>query len=397
MAPFFATHLDGLLALCTLLYFLMACWFVTGARHRTGQNVHQPFVSVVIAARNEADCIAACLHNLIAQDYPPSQYEVLVVDDGSTDGTARIAREFAGGSVVVRLLQTHGPCSKKAALSMGIAEARGDIILSTDADCKVQSGWIRTITTYFEDGVGMVIGFSQIGSKADIQTWRQGYEAVDFLNLMACIWGSVGRGHPMAASGQNLAFRKEAFTEVGGYEKVMHRASGDDVLLLQMVRKMGRWNIAFATDRESFVQHPLAPSWSRLFGQRSRWASNAPTLMRLDPLFFAYMLLTFVLSGLILVLPWLVWSGLLTPVVAALALGLKVLGEWCTFSRGIELSGRGELHRYFPFWALVQPLHVVSVGILGYLGIFRWKGRSHVWGRRFGGQGAIELSGASRR
>ena len=111
----------------------------------------------------------------------------------------------------MRLLRTEGPGSKKAALSLGIAEARGEVILATDADCQVGPGWIRGMLAHFADGVGMVIGFSQIGSPAEIKGWRQGYEAVDFTCLMACIWGSAGWGHPMAASGQNLAFLREAF------------------------------------------------------------------------------------------------------------------------------------------------------------------------------------------
>ena len=73
--------------------------------------------------------------------------------------------------------------------------------------------------TYLEDDVGMVIGFSQIGSPGESLGVRGGYEALDFLNLMACIWGSCGWRHPMAASGQNLLFRRAAYEEVGGLRK----------------------------------------------------------------------------------------------------------------------------------------------------------------------------------
>ena len=391
---------EYLLAFCALAYFFGACWFVFGMRRSLRHvDLHVErvqSVSVVVAARDEAAHIAGCLHALLAQDYP--YYEIIVVDDGSTDGTGHIVREFSGGAVSVRLLRTEGAGSKKAALRLGIAQARGEVILTTDADCEVGPGWIRGMLWHFADGVGMVIGFSQIGSPSAIKGWRQGYEAVDFTCLMACIWGSTGWGHPMAASGQNLAFLREAFFDVGGYDKIMHRASGDDVLLMQTMRRSGRWSIVFAVHPATFVRHPVASSWGGLFGQRSRWASNAPVLARLDPLFFGYMLLTYVLSWATLAIPVLCWTGALEPVWALSVVWTKAWAEWGVFSGGIALSERRELRRYFPLWALLQPLHVVLVGSLGCLGIFRWKGRVHLWGRRVrGADTGVGVSEPSRR
>jgi len=375
-------YLDVGLAILVLLYFLGACWFVLGTRRKNVTTDRVPMVSVVVAARNEAERIAGCLSALLAQDYPHKQYEVIVVDDGSTDDTAGIIGEYLDGPISVRLLQTEGLGSKKEALSLGIAEAKGDVILSTDADCLVSLGWISGMVAHFRDGVGFVIGYSQIGSASDIRTWRHGYEAVDFTSLMTCIWGSAGWGHPMAASGQNLGFLREVYSEVGGYDKIMHRASGDDVLLMQMVRNLHKWSIVFASDNSTFAQHPVTESWRALLRQRSRWASNATVLSGLDPLFFAYMLITYLLSILLLAAPVLLTVGLLSLPFFLGTIAVKTIAELVTFSCGVALSGRRELYRYFPFWVLLQTLHVVVVGSLGILGLFSWKGRNHRWGRR---------------
>ena len=173
---------------------------------------------------------------------------------------------------------------------------------------------------------------------------------------------------------------------------------GDDVLLMQTMRRSGRWSIVFAVHPATFVRHPVASSWGGLFGQRSRWASNAPVLARLDPLFFGYMLLTYVLSWATLAIPVLCWTGVLEPVWALSVVWTKAWAEWGVFSGGIALSERRELRRYFPLWALLQPLHVVLVGSLGCLGIFRWKGRVHLWGRRVrGADTGVGVSEPSRR
>ena len=99
---------EHLLAFCALAYLLGACWFVAGMRRRPGsaKTERVQLVSVVVAARDEAAHIASCLRALLAQDYPQDRYEIIVVDDGSTDGTGHIVREFSGESGV-RAIAAH--------------------------------------------------------------------------------------------------------------------------------------------------------------------------------------------------------------------------------------------------------------------------------------------------
>jgi cellulose synthase/poly-beta-1,6-N-acetylglucosamine synthase-like glycosyltransferase len=378
--------LDGTMAVCAAIYVLGVAWFVSGMRHREGRNREFPLVSIVIAARNEATRLGACLERLQAQDYPEELFEIIVVDDGSADQTARIAERAAGSFPRVRLLSTQQALgwsgSKKAALGLGIQAARGELVLTTDADCLVPPTWVRGMVAYFDEGTGLVAGFSQIGPAGAIRSARMGYEALDFLCLMSCILGSAGHGHPMAASGQNLAYRKIAFRQVGGYARVQHRASGDDVLLLQLVKRFTRWHTTFATAPETFAIHPPARSWSGFVQQRTRWASNAPYQLRFDPLFFVYMLVTFALSLLLLLSPLLALNGALSGGWAGGCWGAKVAAEWSICRKGTAFFARRDLRRYFPLWILLQPLLVVLIGGLGCLGMFSWKGKRHRWGRQ---------------
>ena len=380
-------YLDVLLVLSTALYLVAIGWFTTGIKPRDPSNSEIPKISIVVAARNEVDAIGDCLDDLLNQTYPAEAYEIIVVDDGSTDGTAHIVRQKAGTGKSLKLLSVaeagQRAGSKKDALSLGIGAAKGKIILTTDADCRLPQTWARGIVDNFGPGVGMVVGFSQIGKLDGKINLRAGWEGVDFLGLMGCMAGSAGHTHPMGASGQNLAYRREVFSEVGGFGQVRHRISGDDVLLLQLIRRLKSWEIVFSTSPETFVVHPPSTSWKSLFNQRQRWASNAPVLARLDPLFFAYMVAAFVMNLLLSLSPLLLLLGVLGPILTGGSWMAKIAIEFILVQRVMRYFERRDLLPYFPLWTLTEPYYTVVVGILGPLGVFSWKRNVHRWGSKF--------------
>ena len=375
--------IEAVLGLCLALYLVGIGWFVRGmgkVPHRPEGRVAEslPLVSVVVAARDEAEHIGACVGDLLRQSYPRQRCEVIVVDDGSSDGTGDLARQAASDLQVIGL-----PFSgKKAALEAGIAQARGEIVLTTDADCRLPPTWIEGMVACFSPKVGLVVGFSQIEAPGRVPHLRAGWEGLDFLSLMACAMGSIGQGRALAASGQNLAYRKRVFAEVGGYARVRHRASGDDLLLLHMVRRETDWQVAFCRQPGTYAVHPAAPSWRALLGQRRRWASNAPLMARWQPLLFAYTVCTFILEVLLVLAPVLVLVGVLGGLWAGLAWVAKIGGEGVLLWRGATAFGRRDLLPYWPFWALSNPFYKVLMGGLGSMGRFSWKGVRHRWGRR---------------
>jgi len=382
--------LETILLLTTAVYVSAAVWFWRGMkplqppRSQGSSNAH-PGVSVVVAARDEETHIAACLESLLAQTYPAERYEIIVVDDGSTDGTADIVRQYSAAQSQIRLLNAAEALgcsgSKKAALGLAVSQAKQEIILTTDADCLVPPGWIEAMAGAFDEDVGMAIGYAQIAVPKDGLGLGTAFESVDFLNLMAGAWGSVGQGHPFAASGQNLAYRKEAFQAVGGFTKVQHRTSGDDLLLLHLIRGLGLWRVVFVEAPESWVDHPPASSGRSFLNKRIRWASNGPYQIRMDPLFFAYLSIAFTVN-LLLVAGVVLWAfGGLDGELWLGAWLAKGLGEWLVFVKATSHFNRRALRRYFIAWALVQPFYTVWVGSLGIWGRFTWKGRKNRWGQ----------------
>ena len=373
--------LSDVLVVVTTVYVLGVLAFVVGLfLPKPDRKPNRRKVSVVVAARNEQDRIGNLLHDLTHQTYPEDMYEVIVVDDGSSDRTAAIVQAAQEQHPNVRLLHVSETPSwmspKKFALEQGIRAARGEIILTTDADCRVSNAWIKTVLSYFNDEVGMVVGFSQMGRPREKRSLLEKLQALDFLSLMGAAAGACQIRFPLAGSGQNLAYRKEAFLAVGGYSQVGHRVSGDDVLLLQLVRRQTHWKIVFAFDPRAYATTEPEKTLSALLNQRRRWASNGVYQFFLNQPFFLYALNTFTLNLLILAgFPAALFGGGMSLVASAFA--AKALAELVLLLRAGQLFGRLDLLRVYPLWVVLQIPYVVLVGIGGTFGNFTWKGRPH--------------------
>jgi len=329
-------------------------------------------ISVVIAARNEEQNIGKLLTALINQSYSMELYEIIVVDDRSTDRTAEIVEQYKEKWANIRLLrikrtpESFSP--KKFALSEAIRESSGEIILLTDADCLVTKYWIESMVSNFREDISMVAGFSRIY----IPDWKKGsllnrFEFFDFLMMFMAAAGAILSGRYFSCSNQNLAYRRKDYEEVGGFEKIKHLLSGDDVNLMQLFRKKKK-KVTFSLIRHSFVYTQPVNSLKQLISQRSRWASNAKWQLTLNPEFFFYLAATFLLNLSILVFIIINWQ------VAIVLFAAKYGGECIFVSRHFQLfeTERKKL-AFFPLWSVLQPLYIMIVTIMGLLNLFSWK------------------------
>lgn len=374
---------DWLFYLVTGIYFLILSGFLIGLffpnRYRSSNKYS---VSVVIAARNEEKNIGNLLSELVNQTYPKSLFEIIIVNDDSADRTGEIIDTFVEHHNHVKHIHSipgkeTNLTAKKNALNQGIQQSRGEIILSTDADCHVKPTWIETMVSYFAENVGMVIGFSQPGDKNYNYSFFEGLQAVDFLSLMAAAQGSSNLGFPLAASGQNIAYRRQAFEAVGGFDKIKHRISGDDVLLLQLIRKFTNWKIRFAPSENAFNWTPPEKTIKSFLNQRKRWASNGSYQLRLNVVFFFFILSVFLMNFLVVVgsaIHFFFFNAFKIPI---LCLGIKFFIEFLITLKGSFVFQRIDLIKYFPIWAILQPPYVIVTGLMGTLGRFIWKDRRY--------------------
>jgi len=262
----------------TALYALSSLLIFYGALRQRPQRIsHQPFVSVLIAARNEEQRLPRCLHSLVRANYPSEKFEVIIIDDRSRDGTRQIAENFARHHSQVKIVSIQhrlkNLSGKANALCQGLARAGGEIILMTDADCQAPANWIAQMVSYFTPEMGLVGGFTlltQAGKKNSILAKIQ---TLDWLYLLTIASGAAGLGKPVSIIGNNFAFRRAAYDAIGGYEKIGVSII-EDFALMRAIHKQTHWRIVFPFDPQLAMASAPTTSWREFFDQRQRWAAG---------------------------------------------------------------------------------------------------------------------------
>ena len=358
------------------LHLLVILFFITGLLRNSGtnKNTEKPFVSVLISARDEAENIESCLLSILEQSYPHNLFEIILVNDRSSDNTGELARKLdnVGKRIVVIDIQSvpHGIHPKKHALSVGVSAATGEIIIETDADVLAERYWIEKTVEKFLPDVGMVVGSSTIRTKQ--KTLLEKIQAVDFLLLVASAQGALGHGIPMGATGQNLAYRKKVFEEVGGLELNTRRYVSNDILFLTKVSHTD-WKIVGNISKESIVSTLAVEGWKDLISQRTRWASNAYwkdiNFLLLLMLSVNYLINLFAAAGIVILF---VTSTYYYPIFSLMAYKITVEALFL-YIASKHLNRRDLFVKFLPWFIAVTP-YVIIVGILGGIGIFSWKG-----------------------
>ena len=226
------------------------------------KNPHKLKYSIMIACRNEEHNLPILLSALQKLDYPNNLYEIIFVDDASTDNSLSFIKIFCTKRPYTSYyhLKTKDEeyKGKKGALKKAIQHAKYDIFLITDADCTPPPNWIESFNNFFSEKTGMVVGFSP-----DIKTSLFKY----FTQIVsATIYSStIGLGIPFSCAGSNMAIRRSVFDKISGFEKVKHYRAGVDKMLINLVRNHG-FQIAY----NPLVKVPSIAHIEKNFNQQKR-------------------------------------------------------------------------------------------------------------------------------
>ena len=335
-------------------------------------GIKQKFISVVIPARNEERNLPLVLDALSRQTYPKDKFEIIVVDDFSTDTTAEIAQNFPLANLVLLQPQIDpGHSSKKKAIETAVQKSKGELIVTTDADCIPQESWLETINDCF---VQQNATFVAAPVKfAHDNGFLQLFQSLDFLTLQGITAASVSSGFHMMCNGANLAYSKQAFQTVNGFEGIDKVATGDDMLLMHKIWKRYPEKVVYLKSKEAIVESQPMQSWKGFYMQRKRWASK--TLIYDDYKIIFVLAFAFLLNCLFIALVIAsFFNGSYWWYVAAFWL-LKALIEFPFVYSVSKFYNQQKLVKYL---FLFQPLHMiytVLVGVASQFGNYEWKGR----------------------
>lgn len=330
-------------------------------------------LSVVVVIRNEEANIQALLNDLQRQQFPARQFEIIVVDDHSTDASCTIVEKaLVNSTVAVRLLRLEKETGKKAGLKLGVHRARGGVVVVTDGDCRVPAGWLQVFASCFN------------GSEAKFVsgpvTFLQGrslfskLQTIEFASLVGSGAALLQAGFPGMCNAANMAFRKGAYLEVEAVRTDFQIPSGDDEFLLQAIYKKYPQQVFFLKSRKAVVETKAQESWKAFAQQRKRWAGKWRLHRKPSVVFTALSLFLFytVLLGLQLIL-WLKGEWFLFFGGALLKFGLELL----FLQAVIGLFGKKIPWLPFLFLQLIYPFYVLYFGIAVNFGSFSWKGRTY--------------------
>lgn len=261
--------------IAAVLYLLVHIYIFSGlykSLNLKKVNKDTPFISVIVAARNEKDNIVRCIESLKKLAYVPGKFEIILVNDKSTDNTKELMLEHTEGYdqfVVMdsRPAETTNLKGKANAIDTGIENSKGDIILSSDADCKISPEWIKETVSYYDDKTGMVCGFTNIESDRSL---FQKVQAIDWIYLLSLASGSSGLNQTLSCIGNNLSFRKSVYNEVGGYSGIDFSVT-EDFALMRAIDKLKKYQIKYPVNLKSVVWTEACHDFKILYKQKKRW------------------------------------------------------------------------------------------------------------------------------
>ena len=335
-----------------------------------------PDVSVIIAARNEEKCIGTLLRELLQQDYPAEKMEIIVVDDFSQDRTPDIVKEFINrvhGCRVCYMSNTSiKDKGKKGALQNGIEKAKGEVIITIDADCNAGPRWVSSMVDAFvKHNARMIIGPVRIMAK---NTMFSQLQALEFSSLTASSAGALGLGYPIMCNGANLAFCRKTYYELKEKLQGKKYLSGDDVFLMLAIHKKYPGSIGFAKDHHAIVDTHAADSLKSFLNQRMRWASKSRGYRDAAPLVVGGIVASINLL-LILLLVFALSGNMLIGKILLFMWAFKFIVDLPLLYLESRFMNNSHLLRFYPLLQIIYPFYVFIILLLSFLVPFTWKDR----------------------
>jgi cellulose synthase/poly-beta-1,6-N-acetylglucosamine synthase-like glycosyltransferase len=364
--------IESLLITLLLTYIGGLLLFVPGVlrgisikKKRSIPESELPFITVLVCARNEENSISKCISSLVALDYPIEKIELLIVNDHSTDKTGDILTEWITKLPNLRILNTTdedtGMHGKVNALTQGFDVATGEIVLMTDADSYVPSGWAREYVSWYDDKTGMVASITSL----DGGNLFDACHSVEMVEVLALGMSGINYNVPTSIIGNNFSVRRSVYESLGGYRKVAFSVT-EDLALFQAVWKSG-WEVRSKSSPDFAVLTEPTPNFKTWWRQKQRWVQGGKSIG-----WPGHVIIGVGFIGVALLILSLFSSSLSFTM---LLLAVKCAADLLILVPTLNSMGRNRLLLFLPMYQLYLLFFLLCVPIMYFQRDVKWKGR----------------------
>jgi cellulose synthase/poly-beta-1,6-N-acetylglucosamine synthase-like glycosyltransferase len=332
--------------------------------------------SIIVPYRNEAHNLPILLKSISKINYPKNLFELILVNDDSTDDFKKIIDAFLKDNTAINivLINNHrtSQSPKKDAITSAIQKSNFNWIVTTDADCKVPNNWLNL--------------FNQTIEKEDIQfiaapvkfkkqnSFLFHFQNLNFLSLLGSTIGSFGIKKPIMCNGANLCYHKKTFLQLNGFRGNDGIASGDDIFLLEKMLKNNPKRVRYLKSNEAVVETFSEKNWKLFFNQQLRWASKTTNYSNwfsklvgitvfLENLLYVILLTTTIITGFY-------WKFFLLIFSIKTTIDIILITKISTFFRNLKSL------KYYPVISIIYPFFIVTTAIISLFKNYQWKGRT---------------------
>ncbi len=374
LLPDWLLYLYLIYVVCYILIFVLFNFYWRKVRPAEAVTDFTPSVSLLIPVRNEEEQLPALIASLEQLRYP--RLQIIFTNDFSEDASVKllevaIVAAHARGADWQLLHSTKA--GKKAAQTTALLAATGEIIVSTDADCRYHPEWIRQLVAPFIDPKILLVA-GPVMTLPVKSPMFSGFQQIEWSSILLVTQLAFGLGHPLMCSGANMAYRRATFFELKGYDGNSHLLSGDDEFLLKKIlRAYGPAATTYVNHPEVLVQTAGQTSWRALFSQRARWASKWTAHKNIGHTVSA--LIPFCMQLLFLLSPILLLFGPLACLVFLMLWSSKIAIEKWVVGNLLHRFGIHLSFSIFVFSSIIHPIYILITGLGAVVLDWEWKGR----------------------
>ncbi|MCL7762454.1 glycosyltransferase [Polaribacter sp. Z014] len=386
-----------LLIFIVTFYAILIVWLAVGFKKvdtfKEIVTVNKTSFSVIIPFRNEAENLPILLKSIAELNYPKELVEFILVDDASTDNSVEIINSFvisneergeiSGDQQVLDTILRKSEITrtdicfinnirtsnspKKDAITTAISVAKYNWIVTTDADCILPENWLQSIDSFIQNtNPKMVV--APVNYKAKNNFLEQ-FQLLDFMSMQGTTIGGFGMGFPFLCNGANLAYKKEDFILLNGFNGNNNIASGDDIFLFEKFIKADKKSVGYLKSSDAIVTTFPVKTWIDLINQRTRWAAKTGNFSSLKVKLIGLLVL---LTNFVVVYYLLFGSlkMLFIPFV------LKIIIDLFLFLPTIQFFKiKSNFYKWYIFASFLYPFFSLLVIFKSLFFKYHWKGR----------------------